>query len=199
MFENLLPESLFPKVRADMKRYESTGGWARNLGFWITATYRLGHWSHGVQNRPARLALLAVARVSATPWRFLKNVSIPSRARIGGGLCLEHAQNVIIPPDAEIGDGVTLFHDVTLGLGPEPGVPRVGNGVVVFAGAKLLGGVTIGDKVEVGPNAVVTRDVEEGCIVSNAPPRVLSRETVNKVRAVTRGTVTVAPAVSVVR
>jgi serine O-acetyltransferase len=176
---------MFDNLRADMRRYEPLGGWARHLGFWMGATYRFGHWSRGVKIRPARLALQVAHRAAAAPWRFFRNVVIPAGAEIGPGLCIEHAQNILMPPDVKIGQGFTLFHDVTIGRGPTPGVPSIGDEVVVFSGAKVIGGITIGDRVEIGPNTVVVRDVDSGSVVSNPPPRAISRETITRLRSAT--------------
>jgi serine O-acetyltransferase len=173
---------MLENVRADARHYRESGGWWRSLGFWITATYRFGHWAHGLPAPAVRLPLLALHKIAATPWRFFKSVSIPARTRIGPGLCLHHPQNVIIPPDAVIGRDCALYQEVTLGRGPVPGVPRLGDRVTVWAGAKVLGGIRVGDGVEIGANAVLVRDVEAGSIVSAPPARVIPGETAARTR-----------------
>jgi serine O-acetyltransferase len=80
-----------------------------------------------------------------------------------------------MPPTVEIGPGCTLHQGVTLGLGPKPGLPRLGRNVTVMPGARVLGGVTLGDGVEVGANAVVTKDVPAGVVVASPVPRVSPR------------------------
>jgi serine O-acetyltransferase len=160
-----------------MRHYRDFGGWHKSLGFWVTATYRFGSWAHGVGVPPVRVACLVAYKLAATPWRFFKHVSIPARTKIGEGLCLHHAHNIVMPPDVEIGSNCTLYHDVTLGLGPLPGVPRLGDNVTIFAGARVLGGVRIGDGAQIGANAVVIRDVEPGSVVSVPAARAIPKET----------------------
>lgn len=167
---------------ADAKHYADAGGALRSAGFWAGAAYRLGSWAHGLGSTPARLGMLGAYKAVVLPWQVVKNVSIPARTKIGRGLCIHHPFNIVMPPDVVIGDNCTLYHDVTLGRGPVPGVPKLGNNVTVYAGAKILGGITIGDDVEIGANAVVIRDVEAGCVVSAPPGRAIPRETMLKMR-----------------
>lgn len=173
---------MFDNIRADMKRYEPLGGWHRSLGFWVTATYRFGHWALHRKNPVTRRVLCSMHSVLATPWVFVRCTGIPKRTRIGAGLCLPHPQNIIIPGDSEIGEGCTVFQEVTLGHGASGGAPKVGDNVVLFAGARVLGNIRVGSNVEVGANAVVVRDVEPGCVVSSPPSRAISRQTVVQFR-----------------
>ncbi len=163
-------------VQGDMDMYAGEGQWFLRLGFWASATYRIGHLGHKVQSRPAKLALLTTHRVLAVPWRLFRSVYLPARAEIGRGLRIPHPDAIYVPSDSVIGDHVSIYHDVTLGTGPVPGVPRIGNRVQIFAGAKILGGITIGDDVQIGANAVVTRDVPAGAVVTAAPARIISAE-----------------------
>lgn len=173
---------MFEKIREDMNAYEDTGGFYKELGFWITATYRFGHWAHGIENKPAKVACLVAHKAMATPWRFFRNVYLPAKADIGGGLRMVHPQNVLVPPDCRIGKNVSLYHEVTLGTGHKAGVPELGDNVEVFAGAKLLGGIRVGSNVQVGANAVVIRDVPDGATVVAPPSRAVPAETSKIVR-----------------
>src|SRR5262245_33773129 len=164
-------------MRADMKHYEDAGGYYKCRGFWVTATYRFGHWARSLPSAPARLFALGIHKAAALPFRLLWNVTIPTTAKIGSGLCLHHPFNIIITATTSIGDNCTIYQDLTLGLGPLPGVPRLGNNVTIFAGAKLIGGITVGDDAEIGANVVVSRDVEPGAVVAPPPARVIPRET----------------------
>jgi serine O-acetyltransferase len=131
--------------------------------------YRLGHrlwlreWRY-----PARL-LAFVARM-------LSNVDIHPGARIGARFFIDHGAGVVIGETAEIGQDVTLYHGVTLGgtswrKGKRH--PTLGDGVLVGAGAKILGPILIGAGVRVGANSVVVADVPAGCTVVGIPGKVV--------------------------
>jgi len=96
-------------------------------------------------------------------WSAIAGADIPvNSARIAGGLMLPHPTGVVVHPEAVIGPNCLLFQQVTIGTGPKPGVPRLGGHVDVGPGAKILGGVTIGDHAVIGANAVVLTDVPDG-------------------------------------
>ncbi|MGH7198246.1 MAG: serine O-acetyltransferase EpsC [Candidatus Omnitrophota bacterium] len=118
-------------------------------------------------------------RVISQIGRWLTGIEIHAGARIGRALFIDHGMGVVIGETSEIGDNVTLFQGVTLGgTGKEKGKrhPTLGSGVVVGAGAKILGNIHIGDNVIVGANAVVVRDVPANSTVVGVPGRITSRE-----------------------
>jgi serine O-acetyltransferase len=123
----------------------------------------------------AKLALkLAVARHRF--WSVVSGADIPLNTQaLGGGLLLPHPQGVVIHPDAEIGPNCLLLQQVTLGTGPKPGVPKLGGHVDVGAGAKLLGGVVIGEHATIGANAVVISDVPPHAVAVGIPAVVKRR------------------------
>jgi serine acetyltransferase len=160
-------------LRRDAERYAELLGWWREMGFWVGATYRFGHWARTLP-LPLKLPALLLHKLVRIPWILFLNVNIPAGARIGPGLCLIHPHNVYIPAGGEIGENFLVFHEVTLGTGPlPPGWPRIGNGVDVYVGAKILGGVTVGDGAKIGANCVVNRNVAPGSVVVMAPNRVV--------------------------
>jgi serine O-acetyltransferase len=173
---------VFDNIRADMKVYETEGGWYGQLGFYITATYRFGHWARKIKSPPLRLGARVAHGAMATPWRFFRNVVIPAGAEIGPGLRMVHPQSILIPPGSKIGAGCSIYQEVTLGTGSAPGVPEVGDNVMLFVGAKLLGGIEVGDDVHVGANAVVTKSVPDGATVSAPPSRAIPKATAKVVR-----------------
>jgi serine O-acetyltransferase len=164
-------------LRRDRARYVALGGaWAR-LGYWVGATYRFGTWAYSLP-RIIRLPLVILYRIANFPWLVIFNVQIPAGprgARIGPGLCLIHPRNILIPWGSVIGDNFLVFHEVTLGTGPRPGIPTIGNDVDVYVGARVLGGITVGDGSMIGANSVVTRDVPPRSVVVQGPARVLPR------------------------
>jgi serine O-acetyltransferase len=138
-------------------------------GFHALLTYRIAHWlwKHKIPILPRIISQLA---------RWLTGVEIHPGATIGTGFFIDHGMGVVIGETTEIGDYVTLFQGVTLGgTGKERGKrhPTLGSHVVVGAGAKVLGGIRIGDNVKVGANAVVLRSVPANSTVVGNPGRIV--------------------------
>jgi serine O-acetyltransferase len=130
--------------------------------------YRLHHalWIRG-----HRLS----ARLLSQAARAATGVEIHPGAVIGRRFFIDHGMGVVIGETAEIGDDVMLYHDVTLGgrsLNRTKRHPTLGDGVVVGAGARVLGPVVVGAGAQIGANAVVVRDVPEGAVVVGVPGQV---------------------------
>jgi serine O-acetyltransferase len=176
--------TMFQALRADAKHYNYSNGkrWFGHTGFWVVATYRFGHWAGNLRFKLLGFLLLIVYYIVNFPVRFVLHVDLPRRARIGGGLCLHHPQNIIVPSETAIGEDVTIYQEVTIGRGPTPGLPQIGGKVVMYAGAKVLGGVEIGDDCEIGANVVVTKDVPSHSVVAVAPSRAIPKATIEIVR-----------------
>ncbi len=131
--------------------------------------------SHGLWRSDLKLP----ARMSAHLGRFLTGIEIHPAARIGCRLIIDHGIGVVIGETAEVGDDVYLYHGVTLGgTSSERGKrhPTLGNNVIVGAGAKILGGILIGDGARVGANAVVVQPVAPGVTVVGIPARPVERD-----------------------
>jgi serine O-acetyltransferase len=124
--------------------------------------YRLAHLIH------AKLHLRIVARLVANLGRWLTGVEIHPAATIGRRFFIDHGMATVIGATAIIGDDVMIYHSVTLGGVTNKNVkrhPTLGNGVIVGAGAIILGDITIGDGAKIGAGAVVTKDVKPGATV----------------------------------
>lgn len=120
-----------------------------------------------------------LARMTAHLSRFLTGIEIHPAARIGRRLIIDHGMGVVIGETAEIGDDVYLYHQVTLGgTSSQRGKrhPTLGNGVIVGAGAKILGGIVVGDNARVGANAVVVQPVSANETVVGIPARPVERD-----------------------
>jgi serine O-acetyltransferase len=133
--------------------------------------------AHRVAHRLWRWELQWLARLVSHLSRFFTGIEIHPAVKIGRGFFIDHGMGVVIGETAEIGDDCTLYHGVTLGgttWRKEKRHPSLGNNVVVGAGAKILGPVTIGDNARIGSNAVVTKDVPSNATVAGIPGRIIS-------------------------
>jgi serine O-acetyltransferase len=124
------------------------------------------------------------ARVISYLSRLFTNIDIHPGATIGQRFFIDHGAGVVIGETAEVGDDVTLYHGVTLGgtsWNKGKRHPTLGNGVMIGAGAKILGPITLHDRVRVGANSVVISDVDPGCTVVGIPGKVVQVREVGKV------------------
>ena len=183
--------SLFATLREDLESVVARDPAAQGLveaflcysGLHALWLHRLAHalwtfpWPWAWLRAHARLKARLLSQLS----RFWTGVEIHPGAVVGRRCFIDHGMGVVVGETAILGDDVTLYQGVTLG-----GVslarghkrhPTLGNGVVVGAGAKVLGDITLGEGVRVGANAVVTRDIPAGAIVVGIPGRVRPEET----------------------
>ncbi|MGH6988858.1 MAG: serine O-acetyltransferase [Stellaceae bacterium] len=133
-------------------------------------------WLHRLANLLWRNGFHLLGRFVSQAGRFVTGVEIHPAARIGRRLFIDHGMGVVIGETTEIGDDVTLYQQVTLGgatLNRGKRHPTLEDGVIVGAGAKILGGFTIGKNARVGANAVVIGEVKPGASVGGVPARVL--------------------------
>jgi serine O-acetyltransferase len=140
-------------------------------GFHALESYRVSHslWNQG---RNA-LALYLQNRISE-----VFAVDIHPAARIGKGILIDHATGVIIGETAVVGDDVSMLHEVTLGgTGKEGGDrhPKVGDGVLIGAGAKILGNIRIGEGSKIAAGSVVLKEVPPHSTVAGIPARVVGQ------------------------
>jgi serine O-acetyltransferase len=133
--------------------------------------HRLTHW---LWTRGAKL----LARWLSQLMRSLTGIEIHPGATIGPRFFIDHGMGIVIGETAEIGADVTLYHGVTLGgTSWQKGKrhPTLGNGVVVGAGAKILGPITVGDNSRIGANAVVVKPVPPDSLVVGVPGEIVKR------------------------
>lgn len=123
-----------------------------------------------------RARLRWLARLASHLGRFLTGIEIHPGATIGRRFFIDHGMGVVIGETAEIGDDCTLYHGVTLGgtsWNKGKRHPTLGSGVVIGAGAKVLGPIKVGANAKIGSNAVVVKDVPPGATAVGVPGRII--------------------------
>lgn len=144
-------------------------------GFRAVAVHRFGNWRMGIQPKVARAPFSVLYRMMFRAVRNVYGIELPYTAQVGRRVVFEHQHGIIIHGQAQIGDDCVIRHQVTLGnRHPDhpADAPRLGRGVNVGAGAKILGAVSVGDGASVGANAVVLHDVPAGASAVGVPARV---------------------------
>ena len=104
-------------------------------------------------------------------------IQVPLGTQIEEGLRFFHHDCIIIAQSVKIGKNASIHQGVTIGrvfAGPYAGVPTIGDSVIIFAGAKILGNIHIGDGAVIGANAVVTKDVPANAVVAGMPAKIIS-------------------------
>lgn len=141
-------------------------------GFHAVVFYRFAHFLY-------KLKVPFIPRFISQFAKFITGIEIHPGAEIGRGFFIDHGMGVVIGETAVIGENCTLFQGVTLGgTGKEQGKrhPTLGKNVVIGAGAKVLGNITIGDNSYVGANAVVLKDVPPESTVVGIPGTVVKEK-----------------------
>jgi serine O-acetyltransferase len=166
-------EALRRDLTAVLQRDPAARGLAQPFlhykGFHALQAHRVAHWLWG-KGRES-LACYLQSRVSE-----VFAVDIHPAARMGKGILIDHGTGVVIGETAVVGDDVSLLHEVTLGgTGKECGDrhPKVGNGVMIGAGAKILGNVRIGNGSKVAAGSVVLHEVPPHATVAGVPAKIV--------------------------
>ena len=134
--------------------------------------HRFAHFLH---THKLKFSARAVSQFA----KFLTGIEIHPGAKIGRGVFIDHGAGVVIGETAEIGDNCTIYQGVTLGgTGKETGKrhPTLGDGVMVGAGAKLLGGFKVGSNSKIAAGAVVLSEVPENCTAVGIPAHIVRRD-----------------------
>ncbi|MDX5299539.1 MAG: serine O-acetyltransferase [Gammaproteobacteria bacterium] len=171
---------MFERIKEDIRSVFHRDPAARNTfevltnypGLHALMLHRMAHrlWLNGFK---------WLARSVSTFSRWLTGIEIHPGAVIGRRFFIDHGMGVVVGETAVIGDDVTLYQGVTLGgtsWNKGKRHPTLGDGVVVGAGAKVLGPITVSDNAKVGSNAVVTKDVPAGATVVGIPGRIIVRK-----------------------
>src|SRR5215831_1717354 len=139
-------------------------------GFHALVYHRLAHWLW-------RHRWFLAGRFVSHVGRVLTGIEIHPGAHIGKRVFIDHGMGVVIGETAEIGDDCTLYHGVTLGgtsWNKGKRHPTLGNGVVIGAGAKILGPILVGEGAKIGSNAVVVKEVPAGATAIGIPARIVT-------------------------
>ena len=167
----------FKNLRADIKAAKRNDPAARN-GFEILLTYSGVHalaW-HRVAYFFHKIKLKLLARILSQTARFLTGIEIHPAAKIEGGVFIDHGMGVVIGETAEVHKGTVIYQGVTLGgTGKERGKrhPTIMENVTISAGAKVLGGFTVGEGAKIGAGAVILKEVPPYSTVVGVPGRIV--------------------------
>ena len=138
--------------------------------------------SHRIAHKLAYWKVPFIPRFISYLTRIITGIEIHPKAQIGNRFFIDHGEGVVIGETTIIGDDVLIYQQVTLGgTGNEHGKrhPTIGNNVIIGAGAKILGNITIGDNTRVVAGSVVVEDVPEHCTVVGVPGRVVQQKFMN--------------------
>ncbi|UUC53508.1 serine O-acetyltransferase [Pseudomonas citronellolis] len=171
---------MFERVREDIQSVFHRDPAARNA-FEVLTCYPGLHamWLHRLAHLLWTSGWKWLARLVSNFGRWMTGIEIHPGARIGRRFFIDHGMGIVIGETAEIGDDVTLYQGVTLGgtsWNKGKRHPTLADGVVVGAGAKVLGPFTVGAGAKVGSNAVVTKEVPPGATVVGIPGRIIMKD-----------------------
>lgn len=171
---------IFKEIRSDFNAVFERDPAARSSievifaypGFHAIFLHRIAHW---LWNKHLKF----LARVLSHTSRFFTGIEIHPGAKIGKGFFIDHGMGVVIGETSEIGDNVTIYHGVTLGgtsFSRGKRHPTIESNVIIGAGAKILGPLTVGSNSKIGANSVVIVDVPPSSTVVGVPGKTILKE-----------------------
>ena len=168
---------MFKNLRKDINFAKQCDPAARNkFEIWLTYSGVKALSWHRVANFFYRIKLKLIARILSQWAKFFTGIEIHPAAKIAGGVFIDHGAGTVIGETAEIEEGVIIYQCVTLGgSGKETGKrhPTVKKGAVISAGAKVLGGFTVGEYAKIGAGAVVLKEVPPYATVVGVPGKIV--------------------------
>jgi len=173
--------AMFERLREDIRCVLDRDPAARST-FEVLTCYPGMHalWMHRLAHRCWNGGFNWLARFISNFSRWATGIEIHPGATIGRQVFIDHGMGIVIGETAEVGDGCTIYQGVTLGgTSLTKGAkrhPTLGRAVIVGAGAKVLGGFTVGDDARIGSNAVVVKEVPPGATAVGNPARILHKE-----------------------
>jgi serine O-acetyltransferase len=165
---------VFENIRADLKSHR--GDWGAQ-GFWAMVIYRFGRWRYTVKPTVLRKFLSGIYKLLYKIVQILTGIELPCEVPVGKNFVIEHSGGIVVSGYARFGDHCTIRNGVVIGLAKveDPCAPQIGHHVDIGTGAKLLGNIRIGNRVAIGANAVVLRDVPDDSIAVGVPAIVKPR------------------------
>jgi serine O-acetyltransferase len=177
---------MFGDLAEDLRRYGRTrrqqlASVLQSPGAWATIGYRAARWAHRVDAPgPLRSVTKALSILLPNAVVVATNIQIPNAAEIGPGLFIAHTGYVVLSYETKIGRHCTLTQGVTIGHGGGAGrarmSPTIGDRVYIGPGAIIIGDVRVGNDALIGAGAVVVRDVPPRAVVVGNPARVVSHK-----------------------
>ena len=172
---------MFEQFKSDLRKVKERDPAARNYaeiilcnpGLHAITIHRISHrlWQ---KNGTGKLIARCISHTS----RLLTGIEIHPGAKLGNGVVIDHGMGVVIGETAKVGNNCLLYQGVTLGgTGKDSGKrhPTLEENVIVGAGAKVLGAITIGDNTRIGAGSVILKSVDEDCTVVGVPGRVIHK------------------------
>ena len=165
---------MFANLKEDLKTYK--GDWSYQ-GFWVMVVYRFGRWRYTIKSGLLRKPFSLVYKIFYKFTQVITGIELPCEVVVGKNFRIDHFGGIIISGFASFGDNCVIRDGVTVGLRrvDDPVAPQIGNNVDIGTGAKVLGGITIGDDVVIGANAVVLEDVPSNSIAVGVPAKIKTR------------------------
>jgi len=148
------------------------------LGTVAVVVHRFGRWCYSIKIPVVRQILIGIYLIVNTICLSITGIHVHRESDIGPGLVIHNCMGIFILAK-RIGHSCTINQGVSVTSIRGTGWPTIGNNVYLAAGAKVMGGVTVGDNVVVSGNSLVISDVPSNCTVLGVPARVISRETVS--------------------
>jgi serine O-acetyltransferase len=172
-------------LREDIKRYfrkndgllSKTKKIILTQGIWATIVYRAGSWCHQNKSQIWPRIILPFLTVFKKMVEIMTGIDLPFTARIGKGLYIGHFGCIILGSKTVMGEYCNISNENTIGQAGRNGIqktPVIGNRVYIAPGAKIFGGITIGDNVAIGANSVVTIDLPDNAVAVGIPAKIIN-------------------------
>ncbi len=149
----------------------------RTQGIWATIVFRAGSWCHKNKKKKWPIVILPFLTIIQTFVESMTGIVLPFTAEIGKGLYIGHFGCIILNPDSIIGNYCNISNGNTIGQAGRGGIqktPVIGNRVYIAPGAKIFGGIEIGNNVAIGANAVVTKSLPENSVAVGNPAKIIN-------------------------